>query len=151
MPELLKIWTDGSCFPNPGAGGWAWICQDGRQGSGRREPTTNQRMELLAAIEGIRSNLSRPGQIVVISDSQYVVRGATLWYKGWLSNGWRNSQGKPVANVDLWKELLALKEAAAFVDFQWVRGHNGDEMNEKADRLANSMLNAQAENEEVQC
>lgn len=133
--ELIKCWTDGACFPNPGRGGWGWTTLQGQEGSGGIDPTTNQIMEMTAAVEAIRT-LYVPGRpLLVISDSQYVIRGATEWSKTWLTNGWRNSKKQPVANQPLWRELLDLLEGKP-IKFEWVRGHTGDPGNEEADRLA---------------
>lgn len=132
----VKVWTDGSCSPNPGKGGWAWVTEDGRQESGSASPSTNQRMELTAAIQAIRAHAGK--DVVVISDSQYVVKGATAWMPRWKRNGWKRGNSD-VKNLDLWK---ALDEATALanVAFKWVRGHSGDRMNERADALAQAAV-----------
>lgn len=136
-PEVL-IYTDGACKGNPGPGGWgAWLRsgQHAKELSGGENPTTNQRMELTAAIEALRA-LKGPSDVVLYTDSTYVLKGITEWIKGWKRNGWVNSAKKPVANADLWR---ALDEAAAphSIDWRWVKGHAGDEGNERADTLAN--------------
>lgn len=131
----MDIYTDGACLGNPGPGGWAWVCSDGRNGSGGEAHTTNQRMELMAVIQALRAN---SGDVVIVSDSTYVINCfRDSWWKKWIKNGWRNSKGEPVANSDLWRELVPLvTEGASPVVFRWVKGHSGVELNEKADALA---------------
>lgn len=136
MP-VVEIWTDGGCRPNPGPGGWAAILRYGeaeRELSGAERETTNNRMELTAAIEAL-SALKRPCRVVLHTDSEYLRNGITRWIAGWLRNNWRTSAKDPVANMALWQRLL---EAAAphEVEWRWVRGHAGDAMNERVDRLA---------------
>ncbi len=129
----LEVWTDGACSGNPGPGGWAWATQDGRQGSGGAPATTNQRMEIQAALEAVRA---LEGGLVVVSDSTYVVNCfRDAWWKGWLARGWVNSAKKPVANRDLWEPLIELVRERD-VRFRWVKGHSGDPMNDLVDRLA---------------
>lgn len=128
-----EVWTDGACSGNPGPGGWAWATRDGRQGSGGEGSSTNQRMELSAALEATRS---LDGPLVIVSDSSYVVNCfRDGWWKGWLAKGWVNSQRKPVANRDLWEPLIAAVRDRD-ITFRWVKGHSGDEMNDRVDRLA---------------
>ena len=131
----LEVWTDGACSGNPGPGGWAWATRDGRQDSGGEPGTTNQRMEIKAALEALRA---LPGALVVVSDSTYVVNCIRQrWYANWLKNGWRNSQKKPVANVDLWEPMIELYLARRTeVGFEWVKGHSGNPMNDLVDSLA---------------
>jgi ribonuclease HI len=130
----LEVWTDGACSGNPGPGGWAWATRDGRTGSGGATPTTNQRMEIQAALEAVRT---LQGPLVVVSDSTYVVNCfRDAWWKGWLARGWVNSARKPVANRDLWEPLVTLVDERGDVSFRWVKGHSGDEMNDLVDRLA---------------
>jgi ribonuclease HI len=129
--EQLKIYTDGSCNPNPGLGGYAWIALDGRLHAGGETKSTNNRMELMAVIHAIESNADR--DLVIYSDSQYVINGATKWYRGWLRNNWKDGT---VANRDLWERLLAALSKTN-VKFEWVRGHSGNPMNEAVDELAN--------------
>lgn len=129
---MLHVWTDGACVPNPGRGGWAWITRCGKQASGRDPQTTNQRMEMTAALEALRS---LPGQDLLIhSDSQYLIKGMTEWLDGWIGKGWRTRTG-PVKNMDLWQDLIAAA-AGRRVSWKWVRGHSGNVMNERADSLA---------------
>ncbi len=129
------VFTDGACSGNPGPGGWAWATRDGRHDSGGDPSTTNQRMELQAVLEAL---LALPGEVVVHSDSTYVVNCFNeKWYEGWLARDWRTSQRKPVANRDIWQPLIELYLARpAEIAFVWVKGHSGDEMNDLVDRLA---------------
>jgi ribonuclease HI len=137
MPTVagaLEVWTDGACSGNPGPGGWAWVTQDGRQGSGGAPATTNQRMEIQAALEAVQT---LGGPLIVVSDSTYVVNCfRDSWWKGWLARGWVNSAKKPVANRDLWEPLITLVRDREDIAFRWVKGHSGDPMNDLADRLA---------------
>jgi ribonuclease HI len=136
-PDLVEIWTDGGCKPNPGPGGWAAImrCRDvERCLSGAEIATTNNRMELTAAAAALEA-LTRPCRVLVRTDSEYVRNGVTRWHTGWVRRNWRNAAGDPVANVDLWQRLLAAEKRHA-VEWRWVRGHAGDPLNERADRLA---------------
>ncbi len=133
-PATLEVWTDGACSGNPGPGGWAWATKDGRQASGGERATTNQRMEITAALEAVRA---LEGPLVVVSDSTYVVNCfRDGWWKGWLSRGWVNSAKKPVANRDLWEPLIDAVRERGDVSFRWVKGHSGDAMNDLVDRLA---------------
>ncbi len=130
----LEVWTDGACSGNPGPGGWAWATRDGRQGSGGASPTTNQRMEIQAALEAVRT---LEGPLVVVSDSTYVVNCfRDGWWKGWLARGWVNAAKKPVANRDLWEPFVDLVRERGDVSFRWVKGHSGDVMNDLVDQLA---------------
>lgn len=133
MDSRIIVYTDGACSGNPGPGGWAWAVQEGPFASGASVQTTNQRMEVTAALEALRA---LPGKVELVSDSAYLVNCfRDRWYKGWMANGWRNSQRKPVANRDLWEPLidLALARGAAF---RWVKGHGTDPMNHLVDELA---------------
>ena len=130
----LEVWTDGACSGNPGPGGWAWATRDGRQGSGGEAVSTNQRMEIRAALEAVRA---LPGPLVVVSDSTYVVNCfRDGWWRGWLARGWTTSAKKPVANRDLWEPLVELVNERGDVSFRWVKGHSGDAMNDLVDALA---------------
>jgi len=130
----LEVWTDGACSGNPGPGGWAWATQDGRQASGGAPATTNQRMEIQAALEAVTT---LDGVLVVVSDSTYVVNCfKDAWWQGWLARGWLNSTKKPVANRDLWEPLIVAVRDRGDVTFRWVKGHSGDVMNDLVDRLA---------------
>jgi ribonuclease HI len=130
----LEVWTDGACSGNPGPGGWAWATRDGRQASGGEAGTTNQRMEIRAALEAVRA---LDGPLVVVSDSTYVVNCfRDGWWKGWLARGWVTSAKKPVVSRDLWEPLITLVNDRGDVSFRWTKGHSGDEMNDLVDRLA---------------
>jgi ribonuclease HI len=141
MPELFAF-TDGACSGNPGPGGWGALLQakDGetvmkeRELKGGEADTTNNRMELLAAIAALET-LERPSKITVVTDSAYVKGGITAWLHSWKRNGWKTMSKKPVKNEDLWRRL---DEAAARHDvtWEWVKGHNGHPENERADQLA---------------
>jgi ribonuclease HI len=141
MPELFA-YTDGACSGNPGPGGWGALLQakDGetvvkeRELKGGEADTTNNRMELLAAISALEA-LDRPSRITVVTDSAYVKGGITAWLHGWKRNGWKTTTRKPVKNEDLWRRL---DEAAARheVTWEWVKGHAGHPENERADALA---------------
>ena len=127
------VYTDGACSGNPGPGGWAWVIPGGRYRSGSQPHTTNQRMELAAALDAVRSI---DGAVEVVSDSTYVVNCFRQgWWKGWLSRGWTNSKKQPVANRDLWEPLVEAYRARS-ITFRWVKGHGGNEWNDMADRLA---------------
>jgi ribonuclease HI len=133
----VEIWTDGACSGNPGPGGWGAILKFGetaKELSGGEPHTTNNRMELSAAISALEA-LTRPCGIDLHTDSQYLRLGVMQWLKGWKRNGWRTADKKPVKNDDLWRRL---DEAAARhdIDWRWVKGHAGEEMNERADELA---------------
>jgi ribonuclease HI len=130
----LEVWTDGACSGNPGPGGWAWATRDGRRASGGDPATTNQRMEIRAALEAVRA---LEGPLVVVSDSTYVVNCfRDGWWKGWLARGWVTSAKKPVVSRDLWEPLITLVNERGDVSFRWVKGHSGDEMNDLVDALA---------------
>ncbi|MGL4976218.1 MAG: ribonuclease HI [Bosea sp. (in: a-proteobacteria)] len=137
MSDPVEIWTDGACSGNPGPGGWgAILVYKGKEKdlSGGEELTTNNRMELMAAIAALEA-LTRPCTIQLNTDSQYVKGGITGWIHGWKRNGWKTADRKPVKNEDLWKRL---DEAMARhqVEWRWVKGHAGNPMNERADELA---------------
>jgi len=131
---MTIAYTDGACSGNPGPGGWAWAIPGGEYASGPESHTTNQRMEITAALEAVKA---LPGQLEVVSDSTYVVNCfRDKWYIGWKSRDWKNSQRKPVANRDLWEPLIELVLARGDVTFRWVKGHGDDPMNDLVDRLA---------------
>ena len=133
----VDIFTDGACSGNPGPGGWGAILRFGdteRELSGGEQLTTNNRMELLAAIEGLGA-LKRPCSVHLHSDSQYLRDGITKWIHGWKRNGWRTAEKKPVKNAELWQRLDTERERHE-VTFHWVRGHAGHAENERADALA---------------
>jgi ribonuclease HI len=135
--NAVEIFTDGACKGNPGPGGWAAVIRSGareKELSGGEPLTTNNRMELLAAIRALEA-LKRPCEVVLYTDSIYVRDGISKWIHGWRRNGWKTADRKPVKNAELWQELL---DAAAphKVDWRWVKGHAGHPENERADKLA---------------
>jgi ribonuclease HI len=135
--EVVEVWTDGGCKPNPGPGGWAAILrfrEVERELSGADPATTNNRMELTAAAAALEA-LKRPCRVLLHTDSEYVKNGITRWHSGWVRTNWRSSTGDPVKNMDLWQRLLAAA-AQHKIEWRWVRGHAGDVMNERADVLA---------------
>lgn len=139
----VDIFTDGACRGNPGPGGWCAILRTGpseKTLSGATGRTTNNRMELTAALEGLRA-LKRPCAVRLVSDSQYVTDGMKEWVHGWIRRGWRRAKNQPVVNEDLWRALV---EAAAEhdVEWVWVRGHSGHPENERCDRVANQAIDA---------
>ncbi len=133
--DLTTVFTDGACLGNPGPGGWAWAVPQGRYESGPEEYTTNQRMEIRAALEAVTGIT---GAVEVVSDSTYVVNCfRDQWWAGWLARGWLNSAKKPVANRDLWEPLINTYRAEpGRIRFRWVKGHSNDVMNDLVDRLA---------------
>jgi ribonuclease HI len=132
---MTTVYTDGACSGNPGPGGWAWAVPGGAFCSGAVAHTTNQRMEVTAVLEAVRS---LGGRLEVVSDSTYVVNCfRDGWWRGWLARGWLNSQKKPVANRDLWEPLIEeYRCAGGRLTFRWVKGHGSDAMNALVDRLA---------------
>jgi ribonuclease HI len=137
MTLVIEAWTDGACSGNPGPGGWGAILTYGhhrKELSGGEAHTTNNRMELMAAIVSLET-LKRPSTLVLYTDSQYVKGGITGWIHGWKRNGWKTSDKKPVKNEDLWQRLDAAI-AQHNVEWRWVKGHAGNELNERADELA---------------
>ncbi|MCW5648436.1 MAG: ribonuclease HI [Ramlibacter sp.] len=136
----IEIYTDGACKGNPGPGGWGVLLTSGsivKELFGGELGTTNNRMELTAVIEALAA-LKRPCAVTLHVDSQYVLKGITEWLPGWKAKGWRTASKQPVKNVDLWQRLDALVAGGGHqIDWRWVRGHNGDPGNERADALAN--------------
>ena len=137
-----KIYTDGACSGNPGPGGWGAVIldQDDKQKniSGSEKNTTNNRMELLAAIMSLKKIKSN-SEVIIFTDSTYVKNGITEWMKNWKKNGWKNSSKKPVKNKDLWVKLDKLCEANS-VSWKWVKGHSSNEFNNLADELATKAI-----------
>ncbi len=137
----VDIFTDGACSGNPGPGGWGALLRYGdteKELFGGEDATTNNRMELMAAIKAIEA-LKRPARVRLHTDSTYLKDGITRWIAGWKSNGWKTSAKKPVRNVDLWKRLDALA-AGHEIEWRWVKGHAGHPDNERADGLARKGL-----------
>ena len=135
----VEIWTDGACSGNPGPGGWGVLMRHGanqKELSGGEPDTTNNRMELRAAIEALNA-LKKPCEVHLHTDSQYVKGGVTGWIHNWKRNGWKTSDKKPVKNEDLWRELDAAT-ARHTIHWHWVKGHAGHPENERADELARS-------------
>ncbi|WP_137863124.1 MULTISPECIES: ribonuclease HI [unclassified Sphingomonas] len=135
--QHVEIATDGACKGNPGKGGWGVVLRMGgveKELSGGEKHTTNNRMELMAAIQGLNA-LKRPCRVTLSTDSRYVMDGLTKWIHGWLKNGWKTADKKPVKNADLWQELLAAAKPHR-VEWVWVKGHAGHPDNERADKLA---------------
>jgi ribonuclease HI len=141
MKEVI-IYTDGACSGNPGPGGWGVVLLYGKhrkEMSGSEENTTNNRMELKAAVEALKA-LKEPCKVKLHSDSAYMVNCFQQgWYKGWIKNGWKNSKKQPVENQDLWKELLALMDVHQ-VEYIKVKGHADNELNNRCDELATSAI-----------
>jgi ribonuclease HI len=136
--SIVEVFTDGACKGNPGPGGWGALLRYGdkeKELFGGAPDTTNNRMELQAAIEALKS-LKRPCTVVLTTDSQYVRQGITSWLAGWKRNGWKTAAKQPVKNVDLW-QALDEQVARHQVEWRWVKGHSGHPENDRADQLAN--------------
>ena len=136
--QKIEMFTDGACRGNPGPGGWGVMLRfNGTEKElfGGEAQTTNNRMELMAAIRGMEA-LTKPCSVVLTTDSQYVMKGITEWMENWKRRGWKTAAKKPVKNVDLWQRLSSALEKHE-VEWQWVRGHTGHPENERADELAN--------------
>ncbi len=141
--DVVEVHTDGACSGNPGPGGWAAILRwsgHEKELSGGEAETTNNRMELTAAIRALES-LKRPMRVRIHTDSQYLQRGIREWLPGWKARGWRTADRKPVANRDLWERLDELARRHR-IEWVWLRGHAGDPLNERADRLARAAIPA---------
>jgi ribonuclease HI len=136
----IEIYTDGACKGNPGPGGWGVLLKSEgteKELCGGELGTTNNRMELTAVIMALQA-LKRPCHVLLHADSQYVLKGITEWLAGWKAKGWKTAAKQPVKNVDLWKQLDELVASSEHkIEWRWVRGHNGDPGNERADELAN--------------
>ncbi len=136
---IVEIFTDGACRGNPGPGGWGVLLRyNGTEKSlyGAMPATTNNQMELMAAIEGLNA-ITRPCEVVVVTDSKYVMQGITEWIANWRIKNWKGANGKPIKNIELWQQLDAATKRHTKVTWNWVRGHTGHPENERADQLAN--------------
>lgn len=141
--KRVQLITDGACVGNPGPGGWAYILRYGshkREMAGSEPGTTNNRMELRAAIEGMRA-LKEPCEVEVVTDSEYLKNGITKWIHGWKRNGWKTASKKPVVNQDLWNELDALTSLHR-IEWTWTKGHADHEDNNRCDELATQAARA---------
>jgi ribonuclease HI len=145
MSDLTKveIFTDGACKGNPGPGGWGAVIRAGaseKELSGGEPLTTNNRMEMMAAVEALNA-LKRPCHVILSTDSKYVMDGITKWVFGWQKNGWKTADRKPVKNAELWQALVEATRRHT-IDWRWVKGHAGHPENERADRLASDAANS---------
>ena len=134
---LVEIFTDGACKGNPGPGGWGAVLRSGakeRELSGGESPSTNNRMEMMAALEALKA-LKKPCRVKLTTDSVYVRDGITKWIHGWMRNGWKTADRKPVKNAELWQALLAASKPHE-VEWRWVKGHSGHAENDRVDDLA---------------
>ncbi|MBT0669468.1 ribonuclease HI [Novosphingobium profundi] len=141
--KQIEIFTDGACKGNPGPGGWGVLLRMGeheKEMAGSEAQTTNNRMEMTAVIKALEA-LNQPCEITLYTDSKYVIDGITKWVFGWQKKGWVNASRQPVANADLWREMLAAAKPHK-VTWQWVRGHNGHAENERVDQLASDAAKA---------
>jgi ribonuclease HI len=140
--NIIRIWTDGACSGNPGPGGWGVLIKDNNtveELSGSEAITTNNRMEMIAVINALKS-INSNKKIVIFTDSKYVKDGISSWINNWKINNWKNSQKKDVKNKDLWQELDMLTKKYD-IQWEWVKGHSGNIENDIADRLATSAIN----------
>ena len=140
--NIIRIWTDGACSGNPGPGGWGVLIKDNNtveELSGSEAITTNNRMEIIAVINALKS-INSHKRIVIFTDSKYVKDGISLWINNWKINNWKNSQKKDVKNKDLWQQLDMLTKKYD-IQWEWVKGHSGNIENDIADRLATSAIN----------
>ncbi len=148
--DVVQISTDGACLGNPGPGGWGAVLRyrgHEKRISGADADTTNNRMELTGAIEGLAA-LTKPSKVILYTDSSYVRNGIMKWVAGWQRNGWKTADKKPVKNVELWQRLVE-EEKRHDVTWKWVKGHAGDHYNEIADELATSAARALRDGAEV--
>jgi len=139
--DVVEIFTDGACSGNPGPGGWGALLRcrgHEKEMSGGQAQTTNNRMEMMAAIMALET-LKRPSRVRLCTDSRYLKDGLTQWMKSWIKNGWKTADKKPVKNVDLWQRL-ASATAPHEIEIIWVKGHHGHPENERADRLATGAI-----------
>lgn len=147
--KTVELFTDGGCRGNPGPGGWGALLRFGQHEKelyGYESETTNNRMELMAAISGLET-LNEPCQVVLTTDSQYVRQGITSWITGWKAKGWKTAAKKPVKNKDLWQRLDEATQKHE-IDWRWVKGHSGHAENERVDELANRAMDEKSGNKE---
>lgn len=141
--KRVDVFTDGACKGNPGPGGWGVLLRMGpheKEMSGSEANTTNNRMEMTAVIKALQA-LNQPCEITLCTDSKYVIDGITKWVHGWQKKGWVNASRQPVANAELWREMLTAAKPHS-ITWQWVRGHNGHAENERVDQLASNAAKA---------
>lgn len=141
---IVEIFTDGACRGNPGVGGWGVLLRYNgveKTLNGAQPETTNNQMELTAAIKGLNA-ITRPCEVRLVTDSEYVKKGITEWIENWRTRNWKGANGKPVKNIELWQQLDAAAKRHKQVTWQWVRGHSGHPENERADELANLAIDA---------
>lgn len=139
--KKVAVFTDGACRGNPGKGGWGALLRYGDKESelyGYQHEATNNQMEMMAAIQGLEA-LKEPCQVVLTTDSKYVMQGITEWIHGWKKKNWKNSAGKPVKNKELWQRLDKARQGHE-IDWKWVKGHSGHAENERVDALANKAI-----------
>lgn len=139
--DTVELYTDGACRGNPGPGGWGVLLRYRgveKTLSGAEDHTTNNRMEIMAAIQGLKA-LKRPSIVAIYTDSEYLRKGITEWIKGWQAKNWKNAAGKPVKNQDLWQALLEVEEPHQ-IEWHWVKGHSGHPENDRADELATTAI-----------
>lgn len=139
--KKIAIYTDGACRGNPGPGGYAAVIKDGdklKKISAAEKNTTNNRMEMMAAVAALRE-IKEPAEIKLVSDSTYLVKGMSSWIHGWMKKGWKTASGSPVKNKDLWEELLKLAKPNK-IKWEWIKGHDGHPENELCDLLANEAI-----------
>jgi ribonuclease HI len=139
--KIVEIFTDGACSGNPGSGGYGIILRYGKKEkeiSGYCPDTTNNRMELMAVIEGLKT-LTRPSRVRIVTDSNYVYKGITTWINGWLKRNWLSSQKRPVLNRDLWERLLMVSKPHQ-IEWRWIKGHSQHPENERCDKLAKKAI-----------
>jgi ribonuclease HI len=139
--NIVEIFADGACSGNPGPGGYGAVLKYGqtiKELSGHETDTTNNRMEMMAVIEALRQ-LKKPCKVIVVTDSQYLVKGMSKWVHGWISKNWMTSQKRPVLNRGLWEELVRLNKTHS-IEWKWIKGHNGHPYNERCDQLAKDAI-----------
>ncbi len=148
--SVIEIFTDGACRGNPGPGGWGALLRHGKHEKellGSEPETTNNRMELMAAISGLEA-LKRPSKVLLTTDSRYVMDGITQWLENWKKRGWKTAAKKPVKNEDLWRRLDQAQQGHE-IEWAWVKGHSGHDENERVDELANQAIDAMLGREAV--